>query len=221
MMKFVLPRYLYQNMHMASPSLPSVETNHSFGREMIHCVQWMHPTPCVLSETALSGLQFIILAWHEAGKIPAADSPLVFSPLCYNSTFFVWLSLDLGPCLKWVHARHWKTIHVSSWFWTSATHRQSDQTDSLWVEEELAIVQPGYPSGKNRTLDSFCVTYSGSVRSRTICVIKWRTFYRSSPGLWLEQCLTSLPTLPAAPGTLYWRNIPHLRIWVSASKPIL
>lgn len=125
MMKFVLPRYLYQNMHMASPSLPSVETNHSFGREMIHCVQWMHPTPCVLSETALSGLQFIILAWHEAGKIPAADSPLVFSPLCYNSTFFVWLSLDLGPCLKWVHARHWKTIHVSSWFWTSATHRQS------------------------------------------------------------------------------------------------
>lgn len=59
---------------------------------------------------------------------------------------------------------------------------------------------PGYPSGKHRTVDSFCVTYSGSVRSRMICVIKWRTFYKSFPGLWTEQCFTSLPTLPAAPG---------------------
>lgn len=134
MMKFVLPRYLYQSMHMASPSLPSVETSYSFGREMIHSIQWMHPTPCVLSETALSGLQFIILAWHEAGKIPAADSILLFFPLCYNSTFFVWLSLDLGPCLTCrIHARHWKPIHVWSWFWTSPTHRQSiHQADYGW-----------------------------------------------------------------------------------------
>lgn len=125
------------------PPLPSIETNHTFGREMIHCVQWMHPTPCVLSETALSGRQFIILAWHEAGKIPAADSPLLFFPLCYNSTFFVWLSLDLRWCLSCrVRARHWKTIHVWSWFWISPTHRQSiPQADSEWVEEELAIVQ--------------------------------------------------------------------------------
>lgn len=100
MMKFVLPRYSYQSMHMASPSLSSVETSYSFGREMIHCVQWMHPTPCVLSETALSGLQFIILPCHETGKILPADSPLLLFALCYNSTFFMWFSLDLGPYLR-------------------------------------------------------------------------------------------------------------------------
>lgn len=36
---FVLPRYLYQSMHMASPSPPPAETSYSFDRKMIQCVQ--------------------------------------------------------------------------------------------------------------------------------------------------------------------------------------
>ena len=110
MKKFVLPRYLYQSMHMASPSLPSVETSYSFDREMIHCVQWMHSAPWVLSETALAGLQFVILAWHEAGKIPAADSLFLFFPLRPNSTFSVWLFLHLALRLRCrIHPRPTRT----------------------------------------------------------------------------------------------------------------
>lgn len=41
----------------------------------------MHSTPWVSAEPALAGLQFIILAWHEAGKVPSADSPFLFFPL--------------------------------------------------------------------------------------------------------------------------------------------
>lgn len=155
MMKFVLPRYLYQSMHTASPSLSSVETSYSFGREMIHCVQWMHPTPCVLSETALSGLQFIILAWHEAGKTPAADSPLLLFPLCYDSTLFLWLSLDLGPWL-----RHWKVpckalenntclIMVPSF-----SHPQPYSPGRHSMGGRRAGV-PGYPSEKNQDTGFF------------------------------------------------------------------
>lgn len=128
---------------------------------------------------------------------------LLFFPLCYNSTFLVWLSLDLGPCLRRrAHARHWKTIHVWSWFWSCPTHRRSiHQADSVWVEEELAVVQLvclATLQEKKQDAVSFGVTDSGSVRSRTICVIRWRAFYKSSPELWIEQCLTLLP--PADPG---------------------
>lgn len=36
---FVLPRYLYQSMHMAFPFPRPAETSYSFDRKMIQCVQ--------------------------------------------------------------------------------------------------------------------------------------------------------------------------------------
>lgn len=223
--KFVLPRYLYQSMHMASPSLPSVETSYSLDRAMIHCIQWMHSTPWVLSGTALAGLQFIILAWHEAGKIPAADSVFLFFPLRPNTTFSAWLSLDLAWRLSCrIHPRPTQTgkqsisDHSSGPLPPTESPLTEQGLHGFRQEEELAGV-PGYPSEKNKTLDSFSVAGSGSGRNRAICVVRWRTFYKSSLGLWTEQCLTCL--LPADPGTQNWRNIPQLTVWAALTSSMI
>lgn len=145
MKKFVLPRYLYRHMHMAFPSLPSVETSYSFDRQMIHCLQWMHSTPWALSETAPAGLQFIIFACHEAGKILAADSPFLFFLLLPNSIFSAWLSLDLALRLRRrIHPRPtfmtmvlefsypW-AVHLPSRVCVGSGRKKSCQYTTVWL----------------------------------------------------------------------------------------
>lgn len=99
------------------PPLPPVESSYSFDKQMLHCIRWMQSTAWVLSEIALAGLQFVMLAWHEAGEIPAADSPFLFFPLCPNNTSSLWLSFDFAQCLRCrTHSRptHAGILHISN-----------------------------------------------------------------------------------------------------------